>query len=1252
MAVEERVASSQGAALFLPLISAVTRPQVQLVGRHESVHQHQTFVKRQTSGPTGYNLTRVIHHSSLATPSSASSNQQQAWLFCKSPVLPLFHLGMGSLENGLFMKRTPLLRSSLSSGRGDRHSPFFQRPRSRFARFLLFEKVDYLQWICTVAVFFFVVVLFEAFLPGSVTEKSSIREASVVTADLAFLKEFDGLDFGEGIRFEPSKLLEKFRKETNASSRWGGRPGVRSAVRKPQLALVVADLAVDAVQLMMTSVAVPLQEIGYSIQVYSLKEGPGDSVWRNLGLPVTILPISNKSEMTVDWLKIDKGKLYPHRWETTYDANDELYPQHNRQGKEPFKSLPVIWMIHERALADRLRRYTLDRQTQLINEWRRAFNRATVVVFPNYVLPMMYAMFDAGNYYVIPGSPDEAWEAHYTMDLHPRHNSRTELGYRSEDLVVAIVGSQFSYRGLWLEHALVLQALVPLLADASLYDQFDSYLKVGFLGGNSSRAYKVALEAIALKIGYPRGSVQHIGDDGDVDDRVNGFVYPKENMSVLTQILFQVVSKGKLTPLAQQIASIGQAHAKNLMVSETVEGHALLLESVLKLPSEVAFPKSAVEIPPKLKEEWQWKLFKELGGSGYLNRTFRTNGFLNHVEESFIHAHEGRFPNLSGTVDDVFSSSDWEVEKIIEKENARKRREEEELKGRTDQPHGTWDDVYRNAKRADRTKNELHERDDRELERTGQPLCIYEPFHGEGTWPFLHRTSLYRGIGLSNKGRRPGLDDIDATSRLPLLSDSYYRDVLGEYGAFFALANRIDRIHKNAWIGFQSWRAAARKDSLSKAAEIAVLQSIQQRKHGDTLYFWVRMDKDPRNPLNQDFWSFCDAINAGNCRFAVSEALRKMYGMRHNWDSLPPMPTDGDTWSVMHSWALPTRSFLEFVMFSRMFVDAMDAQMHDEHHQSGRCYLSLSKDRHCYSRVLELLINVWAYHSARRMVYVNPETGMMQEQHKLKSRRGHMWIRWFSFAMLKSMDEDLAEEYDSDHPDRRWLWPSTGEVFWQGIYERERHQRHRQKERRKQQSKEKMSRMRKRSGRQKTLGKYVKPPPEAGNSTSTSISSAEKHEFSRKLLMAGIMFTLLAPQRSKHDERRHLRKAFEFSDVASRAIGYQEEKKERNPAAVMNGAEAKREADKERCCLLVVYERQGRAYILRNRSTSNSVSYSSDHLQSRWNRIGIVNNVSELGTDARQLMVLQTVQITASRWIILITVRWAIKWVSKNHDEG
>ncbi|XP_020594304.1 uncharacterized protein LOC110034376, partial [Phalaenopsis equestris] len=141
---------------------------------------------------------------------------------------------------------------------------------------------------------------------------------------------------------------------------------------------------------------------------------------------------------------------------------------------------------------------------------------------------------------------------------------------------------------------------------------------------------------------------------------------------------------------------------------------------------------------------------------------------------------------------------------------------------------------------------------------------------------------------------------------------------------------------------------------------------------------------------------------------------------------------------------------------------------------TGACSI---QDRHCYSRVLELLVNLWAYHSARRIVHVNPETGAMQEQHHLKNRRGKMLMKWFSFATLKSMDEDMAEEFDSDHPGRRWLWPSTGEVFWRGIYERERNIRHQLRETRRQQSRDKLRRMRSRV-RQKSIGKYIKPPPE------------------------------------------------------------------------------------------------------------------------------------------------------------------------------
>ena len=146
------------------------------------------------------------------------------------------------------------------------------------------------------------------------------------------------------------------------------------------------------------------------------------------------------------------------------------------------------------------------------------------------------------------------------------------------------------------------------------------------------------------------------------------------------------------------------------------------------------------------------------------------------------------------------------------------------------------------------------------------------------------------------------------------------------------------------------------------------------------------------------------------------------------------------------------------------------------------------QDKHCYSRLLELLVNVWAYHSARRMVYVDPETGFMQEQHGLKSRRGQMWIKWFQFSTLKAMDEDLAEESDTDRSYRRRLWPSTGEIVWQGTYEKERSRKNREKEKKRQQSEAKRDRRNRRGSRQKPIGKYVKPVAEATKANATDLA--------------------------------------------------------------------------------------------------------------------------------------------------------------------
>lgn len=63
----------------------------------------------------------------------------------------------------------------------------------------------------------------------------------------------------------------------------------------------------------------------------------------------------------------------------------------------------------------------------------------------------------------------------------------------------------------------------------------------------------------------------------------------------------------------------------------------------------------------------------------------------------------------------------------------------------------------------------------------------------------------------SKRSLRLRSDDVDAVSRLPILNETYFRDILCEMGGMFAIANRVDSIHRRPWIGFQSWRAAGRK---------------------------------------------------------------------------------------------------------------------------------------------------------------------------------------------------------------------------------------------------------------------------------------------------------------------------------------------------------------------------------------------------------------------------------------------------------
>jgi hypothetical protein len=116
-------------------------------------------------------------------------------------------------------------------------------------------------------------------------------------------------------------------------------------------------------------------------------------------------------------------------------------------------------------------------------------------------------------------------------------------------------------------------------------------------------------------------------------------------------------------------------------------------------------------------------------------------------------------------------------------------------------------------------------------------------------------------------------------------------------------------------------------------------------------------------------------------------------------------------------------------------------------------------------------VNVWAYHSGKKMVYLNPVTGDIVEQHPLDDRND-MWIKFFDSTLLKSMDEDLAEEADDGmHPGNdQWLWPLTGQVFWPGIADQEREDKYLKKLDKKLKNKVKLLERQKSGYKQKPLG--------------------------------------------------------------------------------------------------------------------------------------------------------------------------------------
>ncbi|XP_057735164.1 uncharacterized protein LOC130950629 [Arachis stenosperma] len=924
----------------------------------------------------------------------------------------------------------------------------------------------------------------------------------------------EGLKFGSTLKFVPGRLSQRFL-AGDGLDRVRSQP--RVGVRAPRVALILGHMKIDPRSLMLVTVIRNLQKLGYLFRIFAVGNGKARSIWKSIDGDLSSLRTEKHAQ--IDW-SIFEGVIVD-----SLEAKEAI----SSLMQEPFCSVPLIWIIQEDSLSSRLPVYEKMGLERLLSHWRSAFSRASVVVFPDFTYPMLYSQLDSGNFFVIPGSPVDVWASESYSKTHSKDQLRELNGFGKNDMVVLVVGSTIFYDEISWDYAVAMHSIGPLLTKYAMRNDASGSFKFVFLCGNSTDGYDDALQEVASRLGLPQGSIRRYGLNGDVNsvllmadivlygsaqevqdfpplliramtfeipviapdipvlrkyivDGVHGIYFSKHNPEALMTSFSLLLSNGGLSKFGQAIASSGRELARNVQALECITGYARLLENVLNFPSDALLPGPVYQIQ---QGGWEWNLFQnEIELSTDLpkmddNFSVKEDTIVYTVEQELTSLNYSADNSENGTevpVLDKLTKLDWDILREIEISEENDMLEMEEVEERMEKAVGVWDEIYRNARKSEKLKFESNERDEGELERTGQPVCIYEIYNGAGGWPFLHHGSLYRGLSLSSKAQRQISDDVDAVGRLPLLNDTYFRNILCEMGGMFAIANRVDSVHMRPWIGFQSWRAAGRKEALSAEAEKVLEEKMQDNLRGDVIYFWGRLDMVGDVTGSNDaltFWSMCDILNGGNCRTIFQEAFREMYALPSHVEALPPMPEDGGYWSALHSWVMPTPSFLEFMMFSRMFVDSIDG-LHRDSRDVATCFLGSSKieKEHCYCRVLELLINVWAYHSARKMVYINVTTGVMQEQHPIEQRKSFMWAKYFDFSLLKKMDEDLAEAADDgDHPRDTWLWPMTGEVHWHGIYEREREERYRVKMDKKRKTKEKLYERMKYGYKQKSLGR-------------------------------------------------------------------------------------------------------------------------------------------------------------------------------------
>lgn len=111
---------------------------------------------------------------------------------------------------------------------------------------------------------------------------------------------------------------------------------------------------------------------------------------------------------------------------------------------------------------------------------------------------MLYSVLDAGNFFVIPGSPADVWAVEAYSKSHEKYQLRKENGFLKDEIVVVVVGSSFFYNELSWDYAVAMHDVGPLLIKYARRNSVEGSFKFVFLCGNSTDGYNDALQVVKL----------------------------------------------------------------------------------------------------------------------------------------------------------------------------------------------------------------------------------------------------------------------------------------------------------------------------------------------------------------------------------------------------------------------------------------------------------------------------------------------------------------------------------------------------------------------------------------------------------------------------------------------------------------------------------------------------------------------------------------------------------------------------------